>query len=197
LILTSQSRGLKVRRRHLLSTSLFFSGFAISNVAHAAIAALPLLKVQRSISIAAPANRIWQIIGNFGDCNWMPYVTSTHAENGNSMGSIRYRKGENRGQNITATERLIRYSDKNRTYTYELISLTGNTEEVPFTSYSSTLAVREINDGSSVVVWCGSFRRVDGSPTPQAGRDDQAARDAVSDIYDRGLRHLKREAEHQ
>lgn len=164
----------------------------------ALFAALPLAasahgptrqKVTKSIEIAAPADKVWKVIGNFQDLGWHPAIEKTEGSGGNEVGAKR--KLTLKGGAIIE-EALTKYDAASRTIGYEITSV--DVKVLPVTNYSSTLSVSEAG-AKSTVTWKGAFYRgyMNNDPPPEL--NDEAAVKAVSGIYESGLDAVKKKIE--
>lgn len=137
---------------------------------------------------AAPAD-VWAVIGNFQDMSWHPVVHSTAGENGNDIDATRVLTlGEEDGPTIS--EVLYKYSDteKKRSYSYRITDV--KVEVLPVTNYSSHLTVKPGADGGSLVEWRGAFYRGYPNNDPPEHLNDEAAKAAVTGVYEAGLSAL-------
>ena len=56
--------------------------------------------------------------------------------------------------------------------------------------YTSTVSVKAVADGKSVVTWSGQFKRKDVGDHPAANADDKTATDTMGTVYQAGLDNL-------
>ncbi|GAB7525045.1 SRPBCC family protein [Paraburkholderia sp. 2C] len=135
-----------------------------------------------SIEIAAPAERVWQLIGGFGSLpDWLPYIPSSELTEGGRVRRLANPNGE------PIVERLEAFDDAARSYSYSILQA-----PFPVTGYVSTLRVVAAgvdttgtpgaHGGTSQVIWSGHF-------TP-AGVTDEAATQLFQRIYEDGLKAL-------
>lgn len=143
-------------------------------------------KVAESVEIAAPPDAVWARIRNFdGLASWHPAVESSEATEGNTPESLRTLHLKGGG---TVVERLTKYSDEERRYSYRMV----DPGPIPVSNYSSTLSVVAGPSAGSVVEWRGAFYRGDPNNNPPPERNDDAAIEAVTGIYQAGLGNLKK-----
>ena len=109
-----------------------------------------------STTFEQDADAVWAVLGDFhGLPAWVSRIRSGEAEGGSGrgpVGGIRRLSLEPDGR--TARERLVRYDDLDRSYSYEFA------DEIPFaaSTYRGTVRVRPITDtGGSFVEWYGEF----------------------------------------
>ncbi len=146
-------------------------------------------KVTKTIEIAASADKVWNVIGNFQDMSWHPAIEKTEGSGGNDAGAKR--KLTLKGA-TTIEEALTRYDAASHTLGYEITSV--DVKVLPVANYSSTLSVSEAG-GKSTVTWKGAFYRgyMNNDPPPELS--DEAAVKAVTGIYDSGLEAVKKKVE--
>ena len=146
-------------------------------------------KVTESIAIAAPPDAVWKHIRNFSALHtWHPAVASSTTTDGNNIESRRTLQLDGGG---TIIERLTKYSDEMRRYSYRMV----DAGPVPVSNYSSTLSVAADEGTGSVVTWRGAFYRGEPRNDPPPEKNDEAAIAAVTGIYKAGLGSLKRQIE--
>lgn len=145
------------------------------------------LEVTRSIEIASPPDRVWAVVGNFGDMSYFAAVVAkTEIVKGrdNRVGARRLITLKDGGQ---ITETLT----ARQTGPYRL-SYRMDAGPLPVSRYRSTLQVMPAGEGSRVT-WTGRFRPAANSPAaPGDGKD---AADLIAGIYDNGLAAMKAAAE--
>lgn len=146
-------------------------------------------KVTITREIAAPADKTWALIGNFQDMSWHPAVAKTEGEGGNSPGATRTLTLGTGGQ---IHEKLEKYDSEKRSLFYRIKEV--DVKVLPVTNYSSWLSV-EATDSGSVVTWKGAFYRGYPNNDPPPELNDQAAIDAVTNVYTLGLDNVKKLAE--
>jgi len=140
------------------------------------LAALPAeaLEVRRSVEVAAPPEKVWQVIGDFcAIAEWHPAVgqCAQSEQGGVAMRTLTTRDGG------VLVEKRVQYSDEGMSYTYEIVE-----SPLPVRDYVSTLAVMDSAAGSTIT-WSGEFAAKDAP--------DQQAIEAVSGIYQAGLAALE------
>ncbi|MDO9381767.1 MAG: SRPBCC family protein [Hyphomicrobiaceae bacterium] len=147
-------------------------------------------KGEEKIIIAAPPDKVWAVIKEFGSfAEWNPAVTKCVAEGGNAAGATRVITLKNGGE---LTEGLDEYDDKAKMYAYRLSK--ENIEVFPVSFYSATITVKPAGDGSEVE-WVGRFYRADTNNEPPENFNDAAAVKAMQDFMKAGLEGLKAKAE--
>ncbi|GAB7536847.1 SRPBCC family protein [Burkholderia sp. 3C] len=134
--------------------------------------------VSQSVEIAAPAERVWAIVGGFNALPaWLaPVLASRLSDDG------RTRHLEIRG-GLVVVEQLLEHSDAERRYSYTILEGPD-----PVTDYIATLSVERTGDASAKATWQSRF-------TPN---DPQGAARMVAHyegLYALGLARVKALAE--
>ena len=145
------------------------------------------LVVEEKIELNAPADKVWALVGNFGDlAAWHPALSKSETSSGtnNKPGAVRDLTLKGGGK---IAEKLHAYSAKNMSYKYGIIE-----GPVPFSHYVSIISVKSAGAGKSIVIWKGTFKRQDTGDTPAAGQDDETAVKAVTGAYKGTLENLKK-----
>ncbi|HEY4351788.1 MAG TPA: SRPBCC family protein [Paraburkholderia sp.] len=138
-----------------------------------------MAQASASIEIAAPADRVWQLIGGFGSLpDWLPFIPSSELTEGGRVRRLANPDGE------PIVERLEAFDQTARSYRYSILQA-----PFPVTGYVSTLRVVAVGNGAtdtkseaSQVIWSGHF-------TP-AGVTEEAATQLFQRIYEDGLKAL-------
>ncbi len=178
---------MRLTRRSVLTLALC-SVFAGSAWAHGP----SRQKVELSIDIAAPADKVWARVANFHDMSWLPLVARTEGEGGNEVGANRLLVLKAEGE-PTIAEQLTRYSAERMSYSYKITRV--DVKVLPVTNYTSHLTVSADGDGKSRVEWRGAFYRGFPNNDPPPELNDAAAIAAVTGVYRAGLEALKAELE--
>lgn len=147
-------------------------------------------KAEEKIAIAAPPDKVWAAIKDFGKfADWNNQITKSTPTGGNEPGATRVITLKSGGE---LTEGLDEYSDKDMMYAYRLSQ--ENIEVFPVSFYSATITVKPAGDGSEVE-WIGRFYRADTGNEPPEKFSDQAAVDAMQTFIKGGLESLKAKVE--
>ncbi len=155
-----------------------------------ALAAAPVLKVSKSVDIAAPADTVWAKVKNFDSINtWHPAFAKDQITSGknNVVGAERLLT---LGDGGTIKEKLLGFDDKGRTFKYEILE-----GVLPVSDYKSTFSVKSTGKNSSQATWSATFKRKDVGPKPAANADDETATKTISGAYQAGLDNLKKISE--
>ncbi|HKE47488.1 MAG TPA: SRPBCC family protein [Rhodanobacteraceae bacterium] len=160
---------------------------ALVAVSAAAFAHTPVLKVTKSVTIDAPADKVWDQVKNFDGLNtWHPAVAKDEIVSGknNEVGAERLLTLKDGG---TIKEKLLAFDAKNHSYKYAILE-----GVLPVSDYTSTVSVVAAGKDKSTVTWSGSFKRKDTSEKPAANADDATATKTMSGVYEAGLDNLKK-----
>lgn len=149
-------------------------------------------KVELTVDIAAPADKVWARVANFHDMSWHPAVARTEGQGGNEVGASRVLTLKGEGD-PTITEQLTRYSAEAMSYSYKITQV--DVKVLPVTNYVAHLTVTADGEGKSKVQWRGAFYRGFPNNDPPPELNDQAAITAVTGVYRGGLDALKAELE--
>lgn len=134
-----------------------------------------MAKVSSSTKLPVPAAMVWEVIGNFNALpDWHPAVESSDKEekDGETLRRLNLAGGG------TIIEKLERIDDKERLYTYSIIS-----GPLPVANYESTLRVRD-EGGTCSVEWSSEF--------DPAGAEEGDATAVIRQVYEAGFENLKR-----
>lgn len=164
---------------------------ATALIASSALAAppAPMLAVSRSIEVAAPADKVWAVIGDFGDLGYFSDAVAqteiVHGEN-NRAGAQRRIVMRDGG---VILETLIARREKSRSLSYRM-----DQGGLPVSDYRSTLSVKPAGAGSRVT-WRGSFRGKLDAGAPDRTSSGKSPVEVVAGIYEGGLSAIKHAAE--
>ena len=147
-------------------------------------------KVEEQIDIAAPPDKVWGLVKDFGAISsWSPAVTKSEGTGGNGNGATRtitLKAGE-------LTEGLDYYSEKEMSYLYRLSK--EKVDVLPVSSYTAELTVKPGAAGGSIVTWVARLYRADTGNEPAPDKNDAAATKAMKAFITEGLAGLKAKAE--
>ncbi len=143
-----------------------------------------------TIIIEAPADRVWAVVGNYGDLGWTGRISKTEASGGLVPEVARRRFTFTSGAVFTDT--LTAYDPAERSLSFRTDD--EDWRELPVEGYVSKLTVRE-ESGKSVVEWRGAFSRGYLKSDPPPELSDDAAVAAVSAFQKASLAALKQRIE--
>jgi uncharacterized protein YndB with AHSA1/START domain len=132
------------------------------------------LEVNQSVEVAAPPEKVWDMIGEFCSiANWHPVVKQCAAseQDGAAMRKLTTVDGG------VLIEKRVQYSDEGMSYTYIIVD-----SPLPVRDYTSTLAVMGMGNGS-MITWTGEFAA--------KGAPDAKAVEVITGIYQAGLKALQ------
>ncbi len=151
------------------------------------MAAAPRLHAIKTITIDAPASKVWDASKNFDGLNtWHPAVAKDEIVEGtnNKPGAVRLLTLKDGG---TIKEKLLKFNSAGRTFSYSILD-----GVLPVSSYTSTFTVKSVGKGRSSVTWSGSFKRKNVAANPADNENDKTAQGAVNGVYQSGLDNLKK-----
>lgn len=149
-------------------------------------------KVTETVDIDAPAAEVWELIGSFGNADWLPMVESTESDGSTEKGAKRTLV---LGPDVKVYESLKKYDAEKMMYSYKIPNDTHDVNILPVNNYSSSISVESTGDNTSTVTWKGAFYRGYPNNDPPAELNDEAAIKAVTELYKAGLTHLKQTIE--
>jgi mxaD protein len=155
-----------------------------------ALAAAPVLRTSKTISIDAPAAKVWKLVQNFNGLNtWHPAVVTDEIVEGtnNTVGAVRLLTLKGGG---TIKEKLLAFDPAGRSFKYAILE-----GVLPVSDYTSTVAVKSAGKGKSTVTWSGRFKRKNVGDNPADNENDKTAVDTIGGVYQGGLDNLKKLAE--
>ena len=133
-----------------------------------------MAQASASIDIPASPGDVWQLIGGINSLpDWLGYIPKSELSEGGRVRHLATPQGE------TIVERLERFDNSARTYSYSILKA-----PFPITGYLSTLQVKTAVDGKgSHVEWAATF-------TPDSGVSDEEASKIFQGIFEDGLKEL-------
>jgi len=144
-----------------------------------------------TIEINAPADKVWEVVGNYRDMSWHPAISKTDADPGEYKKEVTKRKLTFKSGAVF-TDTLTRYEPDKRTIAF--LTNDEDLKTLPVEGYSSTFSVVD-DAGKSKVEWKGAFYRgyMNNDPPPELS--DDAATKAVAAFQKEGLEALKAKIE--
>jgi len=147
-------------------------------------------KVEESIEISAPPDKVWEIAKEFAKIgDWHPLVEKSEGTGGNVAGATRTVTLKSGG---ALEDGLDDFNEAEKSYAYRLAK--ENIEAFPVSFYSAELSLKPNGDGTSAK-WIGRFYRADTGNFPSETQDDATAIAAMSNFLSEGLKGLKAKAE--
>jgi mxaD protein len=153
-------------------------------------AAAPRLTTSKTITIDAPAGKVWHLIKDFNGLNsWHPAVATDEIVEGknNTVGAERLLTLKGGG---TIKEKLLAFNPAGRSFKYAIVE-----GVLPVSDYTSTLTVKSAGKNQTSVTWTGHFKRKNLGDNPAEKENDKTATDTIGGVYQGGLDNLKKLAE--
>lgn len=174
-----------------MKLQLLCAAALVAGVATAATAHGPTRqKLEKTVEINAAPDKVWAVVGNFQDMSWHPAIEKTEGSGGNEKGAKRTLTLKGGGGVIE--EELASYDAEKMILGYRITNVDVKT--LPVTNYSSKIKVTG-EGGKSTVTWDGAFYRGYMNNDPPAELSDEAAKKAVTGVYESGLEALKKKLE--
>lgn len=142
-------------------------------------------KFDQTITVAAPADEVWERIGDFCDIqDWHPDVASCVSEGGNEVGAVRVLTLNDEAGSQVKNE-LTKYDEEKKYYRYKIVD--GDVELFPVTTFAGHLRVTPVDENSAKVQLKAGFYRGYTLNDPPPELNDEAAKQAVNAKYEAGL----------
>jgi carbon monoxide dehydrogenase subunit G len=184
-------------KKTLLFLPAFMFLFATGVNAHGPVRG----KLTATLSIDAPASKVWDVIKNYNDMSWLPAVKSVDAKGGNEKGAIRTLHLVKGG---TITEELKAYDANKMAYKYKITEMSnsgqikhaGQDEPVPVYPVGNYAAEISVTDkaGKAEVEWVATYYRAYVNNNPPAELNEEAADKAVTEVFTTGLNNIAKKA---
>src|ERR1700694_2547249 len=153
-------------------------------------AAAPPLTASKTVTIDAPAAKVWLTVKDFNGLNtWHPAVATDEIVEGtnNTRGAVRVLTLKGGG---TIKEKLLAFNPAGRSFTYAIVE-----GVLPVSGYTATLVVKPVGKNKSRVTWTGHFKRKNVGDNPPDNENDKTAVDTISGVYQGGWDNQKKIAE--
>lgn len=138
-------------------------------------------KATATVTLAAPPDEVWALVGNFSDMTWYPGVAETRLGADGKARTLVFDGG------ATVEERLAKHDDAKR-----VISFRRPADDValmPVTNFSNQIEVAD-DGGKATVTWTAAFYRGFPNNDPPPDLDDATALAAGQAFVDAGLAAL-------
>ncbi|GLS42458.1 SRPBCC family protein [Methylobacterium brachythecii] len=147
-------------------------------------------KISESIEINAPADKVWAVVGNFKDSNWVDNVAKTEAHGddpGKSKRTLTLKNGH------TIEEEGTNYKPDRMLFGYFIDKI--DVADLPVNDFSSNVTVEAEGDGRAKVEWKAAFYRgyMNNDPPPEL--NDENSEKAVKAWVQKSLANLKAQLE--
>ncbi|AFJ03266.1 MxaD protein [Methylophaga frappieri] len=140
-------------------------------------------KVDESITIAASADEVWEVIGEFGQIGeWHPHVEAVENTDETTR-VITLASGEKFTESLddrNADEYLISYR-----------LLEENFDAIPVSFFTISIQAESSAKNETTVSWSGRFYRADTGNFPPENLNDAAAVKAMTEYAQAGLQGIK------
>ncbi len=168
-------------------TLLTFGAFVIPF--SAALAHGPTrVKLDLSVDVAAPPAKVWATIGNFQDLSWAPSVAKVTGTDGNTANQA-HRTITLKSGPVLPDEELDDYDSTKMEYTTFLPHV--DPKVFPVADYSTHVMVKPLPSGGSHVEILAAFYRGYMNNNPPPDMNEDAAKKAVSALWQPALDALK------
>lgn len=165
--------------------------FALMLVAGPALAHGPTRqKVDESVVINAPPEKVWTVIQNFHDMSWDPDVASTDGSGDNTVNATRTLHMKSGGE---LTQTLESY--KPEKHAYSVFMPHNDPKVLPVADFSSQISVTAGDNGTSTVEYRAAGYRGDPNGDPPEALNDASAIKAMKTFVLNGLDGLKKKVE--
>ena len=145
-------------------------------------------KLELSVEVAAPPEKIWAVIGNFHDLAWVPAVAKVDGPGANDPDTAKRDVTFKNGGSWQAEE-LSDYDAQKFTYGTFLPHV--DVKVLPVADFSSHISVTAEPGGKSKVEWRSAFYRGYPNNDPPANLNEAAAVKAVTALCQPALDGLK------
>jgi hypothetical protein len=135
-----------------------------------------MASVSMKTTIQASADKVWEVVSNFGDPGrYIAAITGCEAD-GEGPGTLRTVTLEGGAEVV---ERLESLDTQARTLSYSIVD-----SPLPLRDYVSTMTVRPVGDAACELTWASTFE-AEGAP-------EDEARQIVEGVYALGFEGLKK-----
>jgi hypothetical protein len=145
-------------------------------------------KLELSVEVNAPPEKVWAVIGNFHDLSWVPAVAKVEGAGGNDPDTAK-RTVTLKSGGMWADEELSDYDAQKFTYGTFLPHV--DVKVLPVADFSSHITVTGEPGGKSLVEWRSAFYRGYPNNDPPPSLNEAAAKAAVTAFCQPALDALK------
>lgn len=174
----------------LRGRALALAAIALAGASHAWACGPTRNKHTTTIEIDAPAQRVWEVVGNYADFTWTGKIARTEATGGVEPNVAR--RTWHFPSGATFTDQMSMYDPAEMSLSF--VTESGDVKELPVTGYASRITVRDTG-GHATVEWRGAFVRGFPNNDPPPELSDEAAIAAVTAFQQAALDNLKRTLE--
>ncbi len=145
-------------------------------------------KLELSVEVNAPPEKVWAVIGNFHDLSWVPAVAKVEGTGGNDPDTAK-RTVTLKSGGVWKDEELSDYDAAKFTYGTFLPHV--DVKVLPVADFSAHIQVTAEPGGKSKVEWRTAFYRGYPNNDPPPDLNEAAAKKAVTDLVQPALDGLK------
>jgi hypothetical protein len=145
-------------------------------------------KLELSVEVNAPPDKVWAVIGNFHDLSWVPAVASVAGPGANDPDTAK-RTVTLKSGGVWKDEELSDYDAAKFTYGTFLPHV--DVKVLPVADFSTHLSVTAEAGGKSLVAWRSAFYRGYPNNDPPPELNEAAAKAAVTAFCQPALDGLK------
>ena len=142
-------------------------------------------KIVETVTIAAPADRVWAIVGNPADAGWIENVT--HAEREGTGEKPAYRLTLKNGHAFV--EETRKRDAEHRSFAYYVVD--NDVSDLPAKDYSATISVQPEDEHTARVEWKAAFYRGHPNNDPPPELNDENSEKRVRAWVHASLENLK------
>jgi hypothetical protein len=145
-------------------------------------------KLELSVQVAAPADKVWAVIGNFHDLSWVPAVASVTGAGGNDPDTAKRDVTLKSGGGWKAEELSDYDAGK---FSYGTFLPHVDPKVFPVADFSAHIVVTPESPAKSKVEWRTAFYRGYPNNNPPPDLNEEAAKKAVTGFVQPALDGLK------
>jgi carbon monoxide dehydrogenase subunit G len=147
-------------------------------------------KITESIEINAPADKVWAVIGDVKNADWMQNVAKTEVS-GEPPAKFKRTLTLKNGDQIQETSNKFKPDEKTFSYFIDKVDV----KDLPANDYSATITVEPAGDAKSKVEWKAAFYRGYMNNDPPPDLNDEASEKGVGSWIKASLANLKAKVE--
>ena len=147
-------------------------------------------KVDESVVINAPPEKVWAVVQNFHDMSWDPDVASTDGNGENTVNSTRTLHMKGGGELVQTLEAY-----KPEKHSYSVFMPHNDPKVLAVADFSSQLSVTAADNDMSTVEYRAAGYRGDPNGDPPEALNDASAISAMKTYVLDGLSGLKKKVE--
>ena len=161
------------------------AALAVTSVAAEAQHAPTRRKIVESVTIQAPADKVWAVVGNPSDATWIAHVAAAAQEGDPARPTIRLTLDN--GHVLVEESRKL--DPEGRSFAYYIVR--NEVSDLPANDYSATISVQPEGDSAARVEWKAAFYRGYPNNDPPPELNDENSEKAVRAWVHASLETLK------